>query len=174
MTREDVERIVREAHAKGERPDLCNANLSRANLRWADLCGANLSNANLSEAILYGANLSNVTGLVDPIDWIAENLEACADGYFAYKVFGLHYTTPDYWNVEAGAILSEVCHSDRALLCACGVNVGTLDWVQKNAGGKSYWKVLIRWPWLAGVVVPYNTDGKFRCSRCELVEEVHR
>lgn len=34
------------------------------------------------------------------------------------------------------------------------------------------WKVLIRWEWLAGVCVPYNTDGKIRCERVKLVEIV--
>jgi len=202
MTREDVERIVREARAKRGRPDLSWANLREANLReanlreanlheahlheadlsgadlreadlrWADLHEAHLHEADLSGADLRWADLSNASGLLDPIDWMAENLEACADGYFAYKVFGLHYMVPDYWNVEAGEILSEVCHPDRTLLCACGINLGTFEWIQKNAKNHSYWKVLIRWPWLAGVVVPYNTGGKFRCSRCELVEEV--
>ena len=37
---------------------------------------------------------------------------------------------------------------------------------------KKIWKLLIRWEWLPGVVVPYNTDGKIRCERAELVEVV--
>lgn len=31
------------------------------------------------------------------------------------------------------------------------------------------WKVLIRWEWLPGVVVPYHTNGKVRCERVELL-----
>lgn len=30
----------------------------------------------------------------------------------------------------------------------------------------------IRWIDLAGVVVPYNTDGKARCARLEILEQV--
>jgi uncharacterized protein YjbI with pentapeptide repeats len=68
MTRAEVEKIVSEARAKGEIPDLSKTDLSRANLYGAnlskadlsgtDLCGANLSRANLSGANLAGANLA--------------------------------------------------------------------------------------------------------------------
>jgi Pentapeptide repeats (8 copies) len=63
MTREEMEKIVSEARAKGEIPNLYKANLSRADLSEAilykaNLCGANLSRANLSRADLSGADLS--------------------------------------------------------------------------------------------------------------------
>jgi hypothetical protein len=49
-------------------------------------------------------------------------------------------------------------------------------WIKDNYDGDIWktWKVLIRWEWLAGVIVPYNTDGKIRCERCELLEIVER
>ena len=59
----------------------------------------------------------------------------------------------------------------RADACGCGINVAPLDWVRKNYNGE-IWKVLIRWEWMVGVCVPYNTDGKIRCERVELVEVV--
>jgi uncharacterized protein YjbI with pentapeptide repeats len=63
LTRADVERIVKEAREKGERPDLSDTDLSqvglsRANLSEADLKGTDLSRTNLNGADLYGANLS--------------------------------------------------------------------------------------------------------------------
>ena len=46
-----------------------------------------------------------------------------------------------------------------------------LDWV-KRRNETGIWKVLIRWEWLPGVCVPYNTDGKIRCERVQLLEIV--
>lgn len=49
MTREEVKKIVAEAHEIGERANLRGANLSGANLRGADLCWADLRGANLRD-----------------------------------------------------------------------------------------------------------------------------
>jgi hypothetical protein len=57
MNLEECLKIVADARAKGERPNLSGANLRGADLRGADLSGANLSGANLSDACLSGANL---------------------------------------------------------------------------------------------------------------------
>ena len=62
ITQEQLNEIV-ESHGrwlknnKGERADLCGANLRGADLRNADLCGANLCGANLYNADLRGADL---------------------------------------------------------------------------------------------------------------------
>lgn len=34
-------------------------------------------------------------------------------------------------------------------------------------------KCLIRWKWLAGVVVPYQTEGQIRASRVQLIKPVN-
>ena len=151
--------------------DLRRANLSRANLSGANLSGADLSKANLISANLSGAYLSGAVGLLDAVDYIAENFESCADGVIVYKAFGLHYPVSHEWQIKAGSVISEVANANRVDDCGCGVNVATLEWIRKNASGK-IWKCLIRWPWLAGVVVPYNTDGKIRASRVEILEIV--
>ena len=59
-------KIISNARAKGERPDLSGANLSGANLSGADLSRANLSRANLIGANLSGADLrdANLSGAV--------------------------------------------------------------------------------------------------------------
>ncbi len=57
LTREDVERIVKEAREKQQRPDLRGADLRGADLRGADLERANLRGAYLRGANLKGANL---------------------------------------------------------------------------------------------------------------------
>jgi len=64
-------------------------------------------------------------------------------------------------------------NANRTDVCGCGINVAPLEWVKRNYKGV-IWKVLIRWEWLAGVCVPYNTDGKIRCERVELVEVVEK
>ena len=57
MNREECLKIIAEARAKGERPDLIDADLFRADLIDANLIGANLSGACLRGASLSGACL---------------------------------------------------------------------------------------------------------------------
>lgn len=169
--------------------DLGGADLSRADLSYAFLVGANLKNADLclakmycadlresdlSEAQLYSADmrradLSGATGLICASDYIKANFESTADGYIAYKTFGYEYDPPEKWRIEPGSVLEESVNQNRADRCGCGINVATLEWVRRESHG-AIWKVLIRWEWLAGVVVPYDTNGKIRCERVELLE----
>ena len=135
----------------------------RAYLRGADLSGADLRRADLRRADLSGA-----TGLLCAADYLAENLERTDAGYIVYKSFGKHYSSPKRWVIERGQILNEVCNPLSTFNCACGINVATKDW--PGLSDKGVWRALIRWEWLADVVVPYNTDGKFRCGRIELLE----
>ena len=63
MTRDDVERIIREARARGAYPDLSGLDLSGLDLSSANLTAANLRRAympgaDLSDAYMYGADLS--------------------------------------------------------------------------------------------------------------------
>ncbi len=57
LTREDVERIVKEAREKGESPNFAGANLYKADLFKADLKEANLFRADLFRADVREANL---------------------------------------------------------------------------------------------------------------------
>ena len=160
------------------RADLSGANLSEADLRWANLSGADLSEAdlrwaNLRRADLSGANLSEadlsgVQGLLSACNYLDAHFERVKDGYIAYKTFGAQYRAPKKWKIEVGSVIEEVVNPDRTCECGCGINVAPLEWVKRNYSG-DIWKVLIRWEWLAGVVVPYHTDGKIRCERVELL-----
>ena len=163
--------------------DLCSTNLSYACLRGAtlrgadlnsaDLRGADLHNTNLSGANLRNANLSGATGLLSAVDYMKAHFERTSDGYIAYKLFGREYDVPESWNIEKGSVITENVNFDRTRKCGCGINVATLEWVRTHYGRKNYdiWKVLIRWEWLCGVCVPYNTDGNIRCERVELVDD---
>ena len=155
--------------------DLSGADLSRASLRYANLSGADLSGADLGGADLRYANLSGAEGLLSAIDYMDAHFERTSDGYIAYKIFGGMYAVPESWKVENGSVLTENVNFNRTNVCGCGINVAPLEWEKRNHDHETHdiWKVLIRWEWLCGVCVPYNTTGKIRCERVELVEKVY-
>ena len=162
----------------GERANLRYANLRYADLSNADLSGADLSNADLSGANLSGANLryanlSGSKGILAAVDFMERNFKKTKDGYIAYKTFGGERKPPGSWNIIAGSVINENVNFDRCNACGCGINVAPLEFVKNNYKGE-IWKVLIRWEWLCGVCVPYNSDGKIRCERVELLEVVER
>lgn len=158
--------------------DLSGANLSGANLRRADLSdanlsGANLSGADLSYADLNGTDLSGAKGLLNPIDYIMKNFEKTEDGILVYKSFRENYFPNPNWNIAEGSIIEEVVNPLPTVECGCGINVATKEYVKRNCY-KQIWECLIRWEWLAGVVVPYHTDGTIRASKVQLIKPVSR
>ena len=159
MNREEVLVIIGNAKERG-----VVANLSGADLRGADLSGADLRGADLRWAKLSGA-----LGLLGARDWVREHC-AIRDGMImAYKLQThiADHPWPASWRWEAGAVLTENVCTDRTIDCACGVNVGTRDWCNKNReSGVPLWEVLVD---PIGIVVPYATDGKFRAERVTLV-----
>ncbi len=153
--------------------NLSGANLSRAYLSGADLSGADLSGVNLRGANLWLVDLSECKGLPVAADWLREHCETDADGIVCYKRIGkTEYEQPDHWTIEPGAVLTEMVNPLPTLDCACGVNVGTREWCDKNYSDAALWRCRIAWIDLADTVVPYNTDGKFRAARVTLLEEV--
>lgn len=155
--------------------DLTGANLNDAiligaNLNGANLTDANLAGANLTDANLNGANLSGCVGLIEPIDYIEKHFEKSPHGYIVYKVFNESYIAPEYWEIKQGSIITETVNFNRSCGCGCGINVAPLDWIKQCCSNKKIWRCLIEWPWLAGVCVPYNTDGRIRASKIRLLE----
>ena len=153
------------------RADLSGANLRRADLSDADLSDANLRRADLSGADLSDANLSGSQGLLDAINFMEAHFERTDEGYIVYKTFGENYSAPESWKIEPGEIIKETVNCDRTTECGCGINVAPLEWVRKYGCNQPY-KLLIRLEWLPGVVVPYNTDGKIRCSKAQIIDVV--
>src|SRR3972149_3839634 len=160
--------------------NLSGAALSGADLRGAYLSGANLSGADLSGAYLRGANLSGANlsdakGLLNSADWLGEHFCSDGDGLIVFKAIGnTDYDAPTYWRIEPGAVLEEIVNPDRYTPCACGVSFGTLDFIRANYARSDHWHCRIRWLDLADVIVPYNTDGKARCARLEVIEKLPR
>ena len=151
---------------------LGSANLSSAELRYAELNGADLSGADLRHANLNGADLSGVKGLLNPIEYIMENFERNDQGIIVYKAFGEHYTPNSNWKIEEGSIIEEVVNPLPTVISGCGINVATKEWAKRECNNQ-IWKCLIRWEWLAGVVVPYQTEGQIRASRVQLIKPVN-
>ena len=169
------------SHANLSRANLSSADLSHADLSGAYLSGANLSSAYLSDAYLSdaylsGADLSNAdlsgaNGLLSSVNFMEAHFERTSDGYIVYKCFDGMYTAPENWKLEPGSIISEAVNPNRTDNCGCGINVAPLDWVKKKFN-EQIWKLLIKWEWLPGVIVPYNTDGKIRCERAMILGRV--
>jgi hypothetical protein len=151
--------------------NLSRANLSRANLSGANLFEANLSRANLSRANLSGADLSGAKGIFDGCAWMLKNFRKTRHGLIVYKSFGSNYSPNPEWKIEPGSVISENVNPSPTEDCGCGINVATKEWVQRNYPSATIWRCLIRWAWLPSVVVPYNTDGKIRCGRVQLIRE---
>ena len=165
---------LRRANLSGanlRRADLRRANLSDADLSDADLSDADLSDANLSGADLSDADLSGSQGLIDAINYMEAHFERTDEGYIVYKSFNSSYAAPDKWSIGLGEVIEEVANPDRTCECGCGINVAPLEWVKRDNCNQPF-KLLIRWEWLPGVVVPYNTDGKIRCSKAQILEAV--
>ena len=152
--------------------ELIGSNLTGTDLYGAELTGANLFGADLRGADLRGTNLSGATGLLDPAEWIKETFEVDSEYVYAYKAFGRWHQPPKQWTIESGSVISENVDPDRTNDCSYGINVSTLGWCRHNTKGQPFWKVRIKMIDLINSVVPYNTDGRFRVGRCELMEIV--
>ena len=146
-------------------------NRDKKKLLEFNLSGADLSGADLSDANLSGANLSQTTGLLDAINYLEAHFERNKDGYIVYKSFGIYYESPEKWEIKPDSVIEEVCNTNRTDICGSGINVAPIDWVRSDNHGRIY-KLLIRYEWLAGVVVPFGTDGKIRCSRAQIIGPV--
>ena len=131
--------------------------------RWVCPSGADLSDANLRGA----------ENLLNPIKWMSENFEHDDLGFIVYKGVGdTPYSIPKYWTVEPGSFLEEVVNPLPVNDCGCGVNFAPISWIRQHYSNSIIWRCRIRWMDCVGVVIPYNTDGKARCSRLELIEIV--
>ena len=158
MNIEEVKKILDKAKKDGVRPDLRNADLSNAKLRDADLSYANLSQSK---------------GLLKAREWIAENFKKTRNGFVVYKKIGnTTYNNPVSWKIEAGEFIEEVVNPIPTIDCGCGVNFGTRKWCDENYNEADLWECLILFEDAPDIVVPYNTDGKARCGRLQLIKIV--
>jgi hypothetical protein len=152
--------------------NLLGANLRDANLRGANLRGADLRGADLRDADLRGANLSQAKGIPTAKSFLSQ-FEQTRWGLVVFKAIGqTYFNTPTTWKIQELAFIEENVNPMVTVDCGCGVNFATLKWIRENLPSSAIWKCLIRWEDLADVVVPYHTDGKARCARLQLLEEL--
>jgi hypothetical protein len=155
--------------------NLSSADLSSADLRNADLRNADLSSANLSGANLSSADLSSAKGLLSASKFMADNFayDTTRQGWIVYKAIGsTDYHLPDYWKIEPGSYLEEIVNPTRTQECGCGVNFATLAWCKRTYQQSVIWECLLHAEDVPDICVPYNTDGKARCGRLELLRIV--
>jgi hypothetical protein len=153
--------------------DLSNACLDYAKLIEANLFNANLSGVDLRHIDLSNIDLSGVKGLLNPIEYLEKNFERNDQGIIVYKSFGEHYAPNPNWEIAEGSTIEEVVNPLPTVKCGSGINVATKEWVKRECYNR-IWECLIRWEWLAGVVVPYQTDGMIRASKVQLIRPVNR
>ena len=141
----------------------------------ADLSSADLSFANLSSADLRFADLSQSKGLLKAREWIAENFKKTKNGFVVYKKIGnTSYTMPKSWNIKAKSFIEDIVNPNPTEDCGCGVNFGTRKWCENNYSEADLWECLILFEDAPDIVVPYNTDGKARCGRLQLVKMIKK
>lgn len=148
--------------------DLSNTLLIGTDLRHTKLCDADFTNSELFGANLFNADLTGAKGLIPQWEFLKKYFDSTAEGIIAYKTFGKSCQQSDVWRIEKGSVISENVNFDRTNHWGCGINVATLDWLRKYDNDE-IWQVLIRWEWLAGICVPYNSSGQIRCERAELI-----
>jgi hypothetical protein len=163
--------VMRGADMRGA--DMRGADMSRADMRRADMRGADMSRADMSGAVMSGADMSGAKGIATAKDFLSQ-FKKDKSGIFVYKTFGAYKTPPSYWKIEAGEFIEEVVNPDRCTDCGSGINFATLDWIKNcnDAASLPIWLCKIHWEDMADVVVPYNTDGKARCHRLQLIKIV--
>lgn len=120
-----------------------------------------------------GINLSGAQSFPSTSDFIEKHFEATKEGIIVYKTFGTNYPIPKYWTIEPNSVITEVVNFNKNELCGCGINVAPYQWVLDGAKSSDYiYKLLIKWEWLAGVCVPFNSTGQIRCEKAMILEKI--
>lgn len=121
-----------------------------------------------------GVSFNYCDGLFDVDQWIENNLEKHKNGYIVYKRIGegTPFKSPKNWKIEKNSILTAEVNREVTAQCGAGVNCGTKDWVLINYRKNSLWKCLIKWEWVHNMIVPWNTDGKIRCGKLQLLKKL--
>jgi hypothetical protein len=117
--------------------------------------------------------LSQTKGLLKAREWISKNFKKTKAGFVVYKRIGeTQFAVPKSWNIEAKSFIEEIVNPLPTLDCACGVNFGTEKWCKENYTTADLWQCLILFEDAPDIVVPYNTDGKARCGRLQLIKKI--
>jgi len=111
--------------------------------------------------------------------------EKNSKGVICYKRFNFFYAAPGGWKIKRGETITSRVDKCRGNDCGFGINVGTLSWMRRNAGGfragmyafagvpvTCCWKCLILYKDLHLLIIPLDSTGKVRCGRLKLLYPV--
>lgn len=104
-------------------------------------------------------------------------------GWYAYKVFGAFFAPPRHWRIATGAVITvSRLARDTDLSCGIGIHAATVGWMlgefsdlyhfKKGNGSAPVWMIEVLEADLDNIIVPLNSDGKFRTNAMRLVKEV--
>ena len=133
-------------------------------------------NSEFYNSEFYNSNTFDTTwngckGIESNIDVLKKYFKFSDKGLICYKgIINTIHNIPDYWIIQEGAEITEVCNMNIDVECGSGVNVATKEWIKKYFPNSEIWECLIEWEWLVGVCVPRNTDGKIRCEKLRLIK----
>jgi hypothetical protein len=172
--------------------DLTGANFANADLRFASMVGADCTmanfagadmrcvrfrQANLTRAFMRGAWLDGTDftgsqGLKTNAEMMHDNHRWCSkhNGFIVWRSEVCQFQ--GHWGyLRPGRELRERVNPDRCSFDGCGVSFGSASLIALHFK-PPYWKCVITPAWLPDVVIPYNTDGRGRCSWLRLLERV--
>ena len=174
-----IEAVKKGAYLRGadlRGADLSGAYLSGAHLSGADLRGADLRGAYLSGAYLSGANLKGAELKTVYANNLLSILVNQKNNLIAYKYLNSSMVSPyQGFKYEIGKQYS-VDDYDKSPLNSCGkgLNVATLEWCLKDVGCdiKNHKFIEVEFSPKDIIVIPYNSDGKFRVRKLKVIREV--
>jgi len=143
--------------------NLSGANLTGANLTGADLSGANLTGADLSGANLTGADLSQVKNIDYKYRTSLNIIKHQRSKLIGYKFLNTNLTSPykSYQYTVGDTYISDNSNDDIFNLCGEGINIATLEWCLINRENDT--QPICEFSFdPQDVIMPYNSDGKFR------------
>lgn len=114
----------------------------------------------------------------DPSLYVRSYFHKVSHGYIGFKSFcEAHkpFGNPSSWEINHGSVIEEVCDSDVNKECSYGISFGSFEYMRKTYitnGCMDIHAILIRNEDIFGVCVPYNTDGKLRTSRLQILNKV--
>jgi len=142
---------------------------SRLNI---DFTGSDLSDIYISDCNTSSMNLSQTTGIKKPKEFMNENFEKDEKGWIVYKGFGYEYPPNPNWVIQPGSYIEETVNPDRSNTCGCGINFATIKWIDENYRHAQIWKCRVEFEDACGIIVPYETSGKARCDRLQIIEMI--
>lgn len=150
-----------------------NLGLYRCIFRESKMIYCDFSNLDCTNSAFGYLDISGTTGFIKSSDFMNRHFKKDDKGYIVFKVIGKTDFPPNKnWKIEEGSYIEENVDTNRFECCGCGVNFGTLAYVRSLYPYGEVWECRIDFTDAAGIIVPYNSDGKARCERLYLTRKM--